>query len=158
MYEFPQVVGVVFLLLFVYVLDGTMGAGIGADRAAYVGYLTPGIMITTIVGAAQGTAISVATDMTEGIIARFKTMAIARVSVLTGHVLGAMVQTFLAIAMVTVVASPSRSRRGSWSRHRTPRVRPWRRRWRSARLRTSRCWPGKRSRTPAPPSSPGTSE
>ncbi|MCA2228392.1 ABC transporter permease [Nonomuraea aurantiaca] len=97
-------VPVVFLLLFVYVFGGTMGAGIGADRAAYVGYLVPGIMITTIVGAAQGTAISVATDMTEGIIARFKTMAIARVSVLTGHVLGAMVQTFLAIAMVTVVA------------------------------------------------------
>ncbi|MEV0404955.1 ABC transporter permease [Actinoallomurus sp. NPDC050550] len=97
-------VPVVFLLLFVYVFGGTMGAGIGADRAAYAGYLTPGIMITTIVGAAQGTAISVATDMTEGIIARFKTMAIARVSVLTGHVLGSMVQTFLAIAMVTVVA------------------------------------------------------
>ncbi|MEU4409092.1 ABC transporter permease [Streptosporangium sp. NPDC023963] len=97
-------VPVVFLLLFVYVFGGAMGAGIGADRAAYVGYLIPGIMITTIVGAAQGTTISVATDMTEGIIARFKTMAIARVSVLTGHVLGAMVQTFLAIAMVTVVA------------------------------------------------------
>ncbi|WP_283135775.1 ABC transporter permease [Rhizohabitans arisaemae] len=97
-------VPVVFLLLFVYVLGGTMGAGIGADRAAYVGYLVPGIMITTIVGAAQGTAISVATDMTGGIIARFKTMAIARVSVLTGHVLGAMVQTFLAIAAVTAVA------------------------------------------------------
>ncbi|SDG93130.1 ABC-2 type transport system permease protein [Sinosporangium album] len=97
-------VPVVFLLLFVYVFGGTMGAGIGGDRAAYVSYLTPGILITTIVGAAQGTAISVATDMTEGIVARFKTMAIARVSVLTGHVLGAMVQTFLAIAMVTVVA------------------------------------------------------
>ena len=40
-------------------------------------------------GVAQGTAISVAMDMTEGIIARFRTMAIARVSVLTGHVVGA---------------------------------------------------------------------
>ncbi|PZG17721.1 ABC transporter permease [Nonomuraea aridisoli] len=97
-------VPVVFLLLFVYVFGGTMGAGIGGDRAAYVGYLTPGIMVTTIAGAAQGTAISVATDMAEGIVARFKTMAIARVSVLTGHVLGAMVQTFIAIAMATLVA------------------------------------------------------
>jgi ABC-2 type transport system permease protein len=97
-------VPVVFLLLFVYVFGGTMGAGIGGDRTAYAGYLTPGIMITTIAGAAQGTAISVATDMAEGIIARFKTMAIARVSVLTGHVLGAMVQTFIAIAVVTGVA------------------------------------------------------
>ncbi|GAA4055966.1 ABC transporter permease [Actinomadura miaoliensis] len=97
-------VPVVFLLLFVYVLGGTLGAGIGGDRAAYAGYLTPGIMVTTVAGAAQGTAISVATDMTEGIIARFKTMAIARVSVLTGHVLGAMLQTFIAIAVATAVA------------------------------------------------------
>ncbi len=39
-------------------------------------------------------------DMTEGIMARFRTMAIARVSVLTGHVLGAMVQTALALVVV----------------------------------------------------------
>ncbi|GAA3200662.1 ABC transporter permease [Nonomuraea roseoviolacea] len=97
-------VPVVFLLLFVYVFGGIMGAGIGGDRATYVGYLTPGIMVTTIAGAAQGTAISVAIDMTEGIVARFKTMAIARVSVLTGHVLGALVQNFVAIAAVTLVA------------------------------------------------------
>lgn len=95
---------VIFLLLFVYIFGGTMGAGIGGDRAAYAGYLTPGIMIMTIAGAAQGTAISVATDMAEGIVARFKTMAIARVSVLTGHVLGAMVQTFIAITVATVAA------------------------------------------------------
>ncbi|WP_043630897.1 ABC transporter permease [Nonomuraea candida] len=97
-------VPVVFLLLFVYVFGGTMGAGIGGDRATYVGYLTPGIIVTAIAGAAQGTAISVAIDMTEGIIARFKTMAIARVSVLTGHVLGALVQNFIAITTVTLVA------------------------------------------------------
>ncbi len=43
-------------------------------------------------------------DMTGGIIARFRTMAISRASVLTGHVLGAMIQTLLAIAVVTGVA------------------------------------------------------
>jgi ABC-2 type transport system permease protein len=43
-------------------------------------------------------------DMTEGIVARFRTMAIARVSVLTGHVIGAMVQTFLTVAVVVAVA------------------------------------------------------
>jgi ABC-2 type transport system permease protein len=42
--------------------------------------------------------------MTEGIIARFRTMAIARVSVLTGHVVGSMVQTLLAIVIVFAVA------------------------------------------------------
>ena len=53
---------------------------------------------------AQGTAISVAMDMTEGIIARFRTMAISRASVLTGHVLGALVQTMLSLAVVIGVA------------------------------------------------------
>ena len=82
---------IVFLLLFVYVFGGTLGAGLGGvsgGRADYVDYVTPGILLITVAAAAQGTAISVAMDMTEGIIARFRTMAIARVSVLTGHVLG----------------------------------------------------------------------
>ncbi len=43
-------------------------------------------------------------DMTEGIIARFRTMAIARVSVLTGHVVGAMIQTAIVIGIVLGVA------------------------------------------------------
>ena len=64
----------------------------------------PGILLVTVAAAAQGTAISVAMDMTEGIIARFRTMAIARVSVLTGHVLGSMIQTMLSMAVVIGVA------------------------------------------------------
>jgi ABC-2 type transport system permease protein len=43
-------------------------------------------------------------DMTEGIIARFRTMDIARASVLTGHVIGSVIQTMLAIVIVLVVA------------------------------------------------------
>lgn len=58
----------------------------------------------TVAAAVQGTTISVAMDMTEGIIARFRTMHIARVSVLTGHVLGSLVQTMLSIAVVIGVA------------------------------------------------------
>jgi ABC-2 type transport system permease protein len=98
---------VVFLLLFVYVFGGTLGAGLGGvsgGRAAYVDYVAPGIMLLTVAAVAQGTAISVAMDMTGGIIARFRTMAISRASVLTGHVLGAMIQTMLAVAVVTGVA------------------------------------------------------
>ena len=82
---------VVFLLLFVYVFGGTMGAGLGdasGGRADYINYVVPGIILIAIASVAQGTAISVAMDMTEGIIARFRTMAIFRPSVLTGHVLG----------------------------------------------------------------------
>jgi ABC-2 type transport system permease protein len=93
---------VIFLLLFVYVFGATLGAGIagGGDRAAYINYIVPGVLLFAVSGAAQGTAISMAMDMTEGIVARFRTMAIARASVLTGHVLGSMVQIFLCVTVV----------------------------------------------------------
>src|SRR3954452_4683387 len=74
---------VIVLLLFVFVLGGTLGAGIGGasvpggEREAYIAYVVPGILLMTVVGVGQGTAISVAMDMTAGIIARFRTMAIA---------------------------------------------------------------------------------
>ena len=95
---------VVFLLLFVFVLGGTLGAGLGGDRSAYANYVAPGILLLAIAGAGQGTAISVAMDMSEGIIARFKTMAIFRPSVLTGHVLGSVVQTAFGLALVVAIA------------------------------------------------------
>jgi ABC-2 type transport system permease protein len=98
---------VVFLLLFVFVFGGTLGAGLGGvtgGRAEYVAYVTPGILLFTVAGAAQGTAISVAMDRTEGIVARFRTMAISRASFLTGHVLGNVIQTMVALVIVIVVA------------------------------------------------------
>ena len=98
---------VVFLLLFVYVFGGAIGAGLGdvtAGREAYLAYVIPGILLMTVAGGAQGTAISVAMDMTEGIIARFRTMAIARGAVLTGHVVGSVIQTMLAVVIVMAVA------------------------------------------------------
>jgi ABC-2 type transport system permease protein len=98
---------VVFLLLFVYVFGGTLGAGLGdpaAGREAYLAYVIPGVLLLTVVGAAQGTAIAIAMDMAEGIIARFRTMAIARASVLAGHVVGSVFQTLLALAIVTAAA------------------------------------------------------
>jgi ABC-2 type transport system permease protein len=97
---------VIFLLLFVYVLGGTVGAvaGLATGRAAYASFIAPGIIVLTVGATATSTAVSVATDMTEGIIARFRTMAIARVSLLTGHVGGAMIQTVLAVTAVIGIA------------------------------------------------------
>jgi ABC-2 type transport system permease protein len=102
---------IVLLLLFVYVFGGTLGNGLGGaaaggtgGREAYVGYVTPAILLITITSAAIGTAISVATDMTEGIMARFRTMAISRASVLTGHVVATVVQAVAGLAVVLVVA------------------------------------------------------
>ncbi len=111
---FVAALPVVLLLLFVYVFGGTLGAGLGVagagpggaavGREAYIAYVIPGILLMTVVGTGQGTAISVAMDMTAGIIARFRTMAIARAAVLGGHVIGSLIQTALAMVIVVVVA------------------------------------------------------
>jgi ABC-2 type transport system permease protein len=97
---------IVLLLLFVYVFGGQLGAGLGAHegRSAYLDYVVPGLMLITVASAIQGTSIMVAMDMTGGIIDRFRTMAIARASVLTGHVIGSLIQTFVAVGVLVGVA------------------------------------------------------
>ncbi len=97
---------IVLLLLFVYVFGGQLGAGLGAHegRSAYLDYVVPGLLLVTVAAAVQGTSIMVAMDMTGGIIDRFRTMAIARASVLTGHVLGSLIQTLAALAVLIGVA------------------------------------------------------
>ncbi|MYW20004.1 ABC transporter permease [Streptomyces sp. SID2955] len=98
---------VMLLLLFVYVFGDTMSAGIGGgapDRSEYIAYIVPGLLLMTIGSTVVGTAVSVSNDMTEGIIARFRTMAIHRGSVLVGHVLGSVLQSVLSVVLVGLVA------------------------------------------------------
>ncbi|MER5972421.1 ABC transporter permease [Streptomyces sp. NPDC002055] len=98
---------IILLLLFVYIFGDAMSAGIGgggADRSQYIAYLVPGILLMTIGGTVVGAAVSVSTDMSEGIIARFRTMAIHRGSVLVGHVVGSVLQSVASVALVGAVA------------------------------------------------------
>ena len=113
---FIAAIPVIVLLVFVYVLGGTLGAGLGVPgvaagpgaaapgREAYIAYVIPGILLMTVAGVGQGTAITVAMDMTAGIVARFRTMAIARAAVLSGHVIGSVIQAGLALVIVVAVA------------------------------------------------------
>ena len=102
---------IVFLLLFVYVFGGQLSHGLDSPlagghtgRAGYLNYVTPGILLMTIAATVQGTAIVVAMDMTGGIIDRFRTMAIARSAVLTGHVLASLIHSLLGIGIVLSLA------------------------------------------------------
>ncbi len=97
----------VFLLLFVGVLGETMGTGLLGDvggRSDYLAYITPGILLISVAGAAQSVAIAVAMDMTEGIVNRFRTMSISRSAVLVGHVVSHLLQTVAALVLVILVA------------------------------------------------------
>jgi ABC-2 type transport system permease protein len=100
-------VPVFFLLLFVGVFGDTLLGGLGAASPAgghYIDYLVPGIIVMTASASAETTAVNVCTDMTEGIIARFRTMAITRTSVLTGQVLGGLIRTLASGVLVVAVA------------------------------------------------------
>lgn len=97
---------VILLLLFVGLLGRTLGAGLdptgGAGR--YIDYVAPGIILMAVTFGSLSTAVAVSVDMTEGIIDRLRTMAIARASLLTGHVVASMIQTMTSTVLVIGVA------------------------------------------------------
>lgn len=96
---------IMILLLFVYIFGDVMSAGIGGnDRSDYIAYLVPGLMMMTIGSTVIGAAMSVSIDMTQGLIARFRTMAIFRGSLFIGHVVGSVLQVLASLVIVGAVA------------------------------------------------------
>jgi len=100
------VVPVVMLLLFDYILGGTIGHGLGdaAHGAPYIDFLVPGILVMTIAGGCGATAINVCMDMTGGFVDRIRTMAVTRGALLSGHVGISVVRMLAGTAAVTGVA------------------------------------------------------
>ncbi|WP_393061802.1 ABC transporter permease [Streptomyces sp. LN549] len=96
---------IMMLLLFVYIFGDVMSAGIGgSDRSDYIDYIVPGILMMTIGSTVIGAAVSVSTDMSEGLVARFRTMAVYRGSVIVGHVVGSVLQVLASLLLVGAVA------------------------------------------------------
>jgi ABC-2 type transport system permease protein len=93
----------IMLLLFVFVFGGAMSHSLGAG-ASYINYLVPGILMMTLGSGCAATAIGVNMDMSEGVVARFRVMAISRASVLTGRVVGSIIRTLLSVILVIGVA------------------------------------------------------
>src|SRR5258708_22966618 len=62
------------------------------------------MMIMAVGSGWATTALNLCMDMSEGIITRFRTMAIFRASVLIGQVLGSLIRTVITIVLVTGVA------------------------------------------------------
>jgi ABC-2 type transport system permease protein len=97
-------VPVLLLLLFIGVF-GALKAGLGpGSHVSYIDYVLPGIIVMTAGYGSSVTAQAVNRDSTEGIIARFRTMAISPVSVLTGYVASALARTLVSAALVVSVA------------------------------------------------------
>ena len=91
--------GVLLLLL-----NFGFGGAIRTGGGRYVDFLTPGIIMMAACYAVSATSVAVATDSSEGIIDRFRTMAIARAAVLTGHVIGSLLQILAVLVLVILVS------------------------------------------------------
>jgi ABC-2 type transport system permease protein len=95
-------VPVVMLLLFSYLFGNTISAGVSGPTGGfdYIDYLVPGILLMTIASGAVQTAVQIRSDMSEGIVNRFRTMPISRTSVVTGHVLGSVILNVVTVVVV----------------------------------------------------------
>ena len=97
---FAVIMGVFFLLLFNYVFGGVISAGSGID---YVQYLVPGILVITALMGSQQTGTGLATDLTEGVDARFRTLPMSRVAVVAGRTLSDTARNFFGLLLVVAL-------------------------------------------------------
>jgi ABC-2 type transport system permease protein len=86
---------IVLMLLFVYVFGGAMSTG-----GSYADYVVPGLIVLCAGFGAGTTAVAVATDMSNGIVDRFRSMPISGASVLAGHIAASLLRNLIATALV----------------------------------------------------------
>jgi ABC-2 type transport system permease protein len=86
---------IVLMLLFVYVFGGALNTGV-----RYVDYVVPGLIVLCAGFGAGTTAVAVATDMSNGIVDRFRSMPIASSSVLVGHIVASVARNLIATTLV----------------------------------------------------------
>jgi ABC-2 type transport system permease protein len=94
------VMPIAFMLLFVYVFGGAIDTG----SQSYVDYLLPGILIITIASSVSYTAFRLFLDSSSGMVERFRSMPIARSSLLWAHVLTSLVAVAVSLVVVVAVA------------------------------------------------------
>jgi ABC-2 type transport system permease protein len=90
---------VILLFMFTFVFGGAISGG-----SDYIQYIVPGILLLCAGFGAASTAVDVSTDMTTGIIDRFRTMPIRASGVITGHVVASLVRNLVATGIVIGVS------------------------------------------------------
>ena len=100
MLTFAVIMGVFFLLLFYYVFGGAIGAGTGVD---YIQYLVPGIFVITTLTGAQQTGTGLATDLSQGVTDRFRSLPMSQLAVLAGRTIADGLRNVMSVVLVAVV-------------------------------------------------------
>lgn len=94
----------IILLVMMYNLFGGVIQSNGTTSFSYINYLTPGMVLITVIYGTSVAALRMNSDMTQGIIARFKSMSISRSAVLNGHVTGSAIGSLISITAIFVLA------------------------------------------------------
>jgi ABC-2 type transport system permease protein len=87
-----------FVLLFAYVFGGVIAIPDGNYRE----YLIGGILVQTLAFGVMGPGTSMATDLTEGIVDRFRSLPMARSAFLTGHLIAELAAALLAVTVLAL--------------------------------------------------------
>jgi ABC-2 type transport system permease protein len=87
-------------VLIVVVMRFLFGGAIQTStHGSYINFVMPGIFVVAVMFAAITTTISVAVDIHEGVIDRFRTLPMAKSSVIAGHVLAALARSLAGLAV-----------------------------------------------------------
>lgn len=91
---------VMFVILFSYVFAGA----IAVDGGNYREYVIAGIVIQALTFGMMGPAMSIATDLTEGVVDRFRVLPSARPAYLAGHYVAELVGASISITVLLASA------------------------------------------------------
>lgn len=89
---------ILFTILFVYVFGG----GIPIPGGSFKEFAVAGILMLNLVTSTMGTAVGLATDLSTGVIDRFRTLPMWRAAVLVGRSLADLLTSIVATAFVLV--------------------------------------------------------
>ena len=89
---------IVFILLFLYVF----GSAIHVPGVSYKDYLFPGIIGQSLAFGIIGAGVATSHDMTEGVIDRFRSLPISRLSIISAQVMGQFCEQVLGMTIVVV--------------------------------------------------------
>lgn len=93
---------IALLLLFVYVFGDALGQQTGQIK--YVDFITPGIVVLTVISGIAYAAFRLNTDIQKGIINRFRTMPVAPSSILSGQAASSTLSNLFSSLLVLFVA------------------------------------------------------
>ena len=98
---FAVIMGVFFLVLFNYVFGGAIGAGTGVD---YIQFVVPGVLVITALQGAQQTGTGLATDLSEGVTDRFRSLPMNQGAVIAGRTVADAARNLVGLFLLAVVA------------------------------------------------------